>query len=102
MPLCTFFRSVGISTAAFALAILEGSAQPGVWFPEEVCVSTSQFHFILCNLKGTVGHFFCKQIYDNFIRFYKQPQGIPIEAREVLLGRASQGTFNFVMNRYAF
>ncbi|KAL5719797.1 hypothetical protein ACHQM5_012535 [Ranunculus cassubicifolius] len=27
--------SVGISTAAFALAILEGSAQPGVWFPEE-------------------------------------------------------------------
>ncbi|XP_027909250.1 uncharacterized protein LOC114168572 isoform X1 [Vigna unguiculata] len=55
--------SVGISTAAFALAILEGSTQPGVWFPEE------------------------------------QPQGIPIEAREVLLERASQGTFNFVMNR---
>ncbi|KAL5719804.1 hypothetical protein ACHQM5_012542 [Ranunculus cassubicifolius] len=27
--------SVGISTAAFALAILEGSTQPGVWFPEE-------------------------------------------------------------------
>ncbi|KAK7341261.1 hypothetical protein VNO80_24187 [Phaseolus coccineus] len=54
--------SVGISTAAFALAILEGGTQPGVWFPEE-------------------------------------PQGIPIEAREVLLGRASQGTFNFVMNR---
>ncbi|KAL9296219.1 hypothetical protein ACSQ67_022115 [Phaseolus vulgaris] len=54
--------SVGISTAAFALAILEGSTQPGVWFPEE-------------------------------------PEGIPIEAREVLLGRASQGTFNFVMNR---
>jgi len=35
---CTFFRSVGTSTAAFALAILEGSTQPGVWFPEEVCV----------------------------------------------------------------
>ncbi|KAL0419543.1 UNVERIFIED_CONTAM: hypothetical protein Sradi_1367800 [Sesamum radiatum] len=28
-------ESVGISTAAFALAILEGSTQPGVWFPEE-------------------------------------------------------------------
>ncbi|PWA81146.1 saccharopine dehydrogenase [Artemisia annua] len=28
--------SVGYSTAAFALAILEGSTQPGVWFPEEV------------------------------------------------------------------
>ncbi|KAL5168864.1 hypothetical protein HKD37_11G030915 [Glycine soja] len=27
--------SVGIATAAFALAILEGSTQPGVWFPEE-------------------------------------------------------------------
>ncbi|QCD88821.1 saccharopine dehydrogenase [Vigna unguiculata] len=54
--------SVGISTAAFALAVLEGSTQPGVWFPEE-------------------------------------PQGIPIEAREALLERASQGTFNFVMNR---
>jgi len=92
MPLCTFFRSVGISTAAFALAVLEGSTQPGVWFPEEVCVSTSQFYCILC-----------KQIYDNFIRlFYKQPQGIPIEAREALLERASQGTFNFVMNRYTF
>ncbi|KAL3653344.1 hypothetical protein CASFOL_003025 [Castilleja foliolosa] len=50
--------SVGISTAAFALAILEGSTQPGVWFPEE-------------------------------------PQGIAIEARETLLSRASQGTFNF-------
>ncbi|TKY67804.1 oxidoreductase protein [Spatholobus suberectus] len=54
--------SAGIATAAFALAILEGSTQPGVWFPEE-------------------------------------PQGLPIEAREVLLKRASQGTFNFVMNR---
>lgn len=29
-------RSVGISTAAFVLAVLEGSTQPGVWFPEEV------------------------------------------------------------------
>ena len=29
-------RSVGISTAAFAMAVLEGSTQPGVWFPEEV------------------------------------------------------------------
>lgn len=28
-------QSVGISTAAFALAILEGNTQPGVWFPEE-------------------------------------------------------------------
>ncbi|KAJ0976134.1 hypothetical protein J5N97_018099 [Dioscorea zingiberensis] len=28
-------ESVGYSTAAFALAILEGSTQPGVWFPEE-------------------------------------------------------------------
>ncbi|KAG4386647.1 hypothetical protein AAZX31_11G093500 [Glycine max] len=54
--------SVGIATAAFALAILEGSTQPGVWFPEET-------------------------------------QGIPIEAREILLNRASQGTFNFIMNR---
>jgi hypothetical protein len=32
------FRSVGTSTAAFALAILEGSTRPGVWFPEEVCI----------------------------------------------------------------
>ncbi|KAK6119739.1 hypothetical protein DH2020_046517 [Rehmannia glutinosa] len=56
-------KSVGISTAAFVLAILEGSTQPGVWFPEEV------------------------------------PQGIAIEARETLLSRAAQGTFNFVMNK---
>lgn len=27
--------SVGVSTAAFVLAVLEGSTQPGVWFPEE-------------------------------------------------------------------
>ena len=27
---------MGIATAAFALAILEGNTQPGVWFPEEV------------------------------------------------------------------
>lgn len=27
--------SVGMATAAFALAVLEGSTQPGVWFPEE-------------------------------------------------------------------
>ena len=31
------FRSVGNATAAFVLAVLEGSTQPGVWFPEEVC-----------------------------------------------------------------
>ncbi|RYR69640.1 hypothetical protein Ahy_A03g016191 [Arachis hypogaea] len=54
--------AAGIATAAFALAILEGSTEPGVWFPDEV-------------------------------------QGLAIEAREVLLKRASQGTFNFVMNR---
>nr|GMD71457.1 uncharacterized protein LOC109154522 [Ipomoea batatas] len=29
-------KSVGNSTAAFVLAILEGSTKPGVWFPEEV------------------------------------------------------------------
>ncbi|XP_077252955.1 saccharopine dehydrogenase isoform X2 [Tasmannia lanceolata] len=54
--------SVGVATAAFAQAILEGSTQPGVWFPEE-------------------------------------PEGIAIEAREVLLERAAQGTINFVMNK---
>ncbi|EOY32767.1 Saccharopine dehydrogenase isoform 2 [Theobroma cacao] len=53
---------VGSATAAFALAILEGSTQPGVWFPEE-------------------------------------PEGIAIEAREVLLERAAQGTISFVMNK---
>lgn len=41
-----FSRSVGTATAAFALAILEGSTKPGVWFPEEVsvkaiCLNTS-------------------------------------------------------------
>ncbi|KAG6411424.1 hypothetical protein SASPL_129506 [Salvia splendens] len=55
-------ESVGISTAAFALAILEGSTKPGVWFPEE-------------------------------------PEGIAVEAREVLLSRAAQGTYNFIMNK---
>lgn len=55
-------RSVGNATAAFALAILEGSTKPGVWFPEE-------------------------------------PEGIAIEAREVLLRRAARGTFNFAMNK---
>ncbi|CAO2145523.1 unnamed protein product [Urochloa humidicola] len=54
--------SVGFATAAFALAVLEGNTQPGVWFPEE-------------------------------------PEGIPLEARKLLLERASQGTSNFVMNK---
>uniref|UniRef100_A0A7N0RI92 Saccharopine dehydrogenase NADP binding domain-containing protein n=2 Tax=Kalanchoe fedtschenkoi TaxID=63787 RepID=A0A7N0RI92_KALFE len=54
---------VGTSVAAFALAMLEGGTQPGVWFPEE-------------------------------------PEGIAIEARELLLKRASQGTINFVMNKH--
>ncbi|KAF3452497.1 hypothetical protein FNV43_RR02930 [Rhamnella rubrinervis] len=54
--------SVGTATAAFALAVLEGSTEPGVWFPEE-------------------------------------PEGIAVEAREVLLKRATQGTINFVMNK---
>ncbi|KAJ8646299.1 hypothetical protein MRB53_008047 [Persea americana] len=54
--------SVGTAIAAFAAAILEGSTQPGVWFPEE-------------------------------------PEGIAVEARELLLERASQGTINFVMNK---
>jgi len=42
----TFFRSVGVSTAAFALAVLEGSTQPGVWFPEEVYLVSN---FLLCS-----------------------------------------------------
>ncbi|KAI5576391.1 hypothetical protein POPTR_009G050100v4 [Populus trichocarpa] len=54
--------SVGNATAAFALAVLEGSTQPGVWFPEE-------------------------------------PEGIAIEARELLLNRATEGTINFIMNK---
>lgn len=33
---------------------------------------------------------------------HKQPEGIAIEAREVLLKRAAQGTFNFIMNKYSF
>lgn len=28
-----------------------------------------------------------------------QPEGIPVEARKLLLERASQGTSNFVMNK---
>ncbi|KDP22125.1 hypothetical protein JCGZ_25956 [Jatropha curcas] len=54
--------SVGNATAAFVLAVLEGSTQPGVWFPEE-------------------------------------PEGIIIDAREVLLQRAAEGTINFVINK---
>ncbi|GAB4856008.1 hypothetical protein Ancab_024647 [Ancistrocladus abbreviatus] len=54
--------SVGTAIAAFAQAVLEGSTQPGVWFPEE-------------------------------------PQGIAVEAREILLNRAAEGAFNFVMNK---
>uniref|UniRef100_A0ACD5Y4K7 Uncharacterized protein n=1 Tax=Avena sativa TaxID=4498 RepID=A0ACD5Y4K7_AVESA len=53
--------SVGYGTAAFALAILEGSTKPGVWFPEE-------------------------------------PEGLAIEARKLLLQRASRGVVNFSMN----
>ncbi|KAJ1689083.1 hypothetical protein LUZ63_013238 [Rhynchospora breviuscula] len=52
--------SAGYAAAAFVLAVLEGSTQPGVWFPEE-------------------------------------PEGIAIDARKVLLERATQGTSNFVM-----
>ncbi|KAK4741979.1 hypothetical protein SAY87_025567 [Trapa incisa] len=54
--------SVGFATASFILAVLEGSTQPGVWFPEE-------------------------------------PEGIAVEAREILLKRASEGTSSFVMNK---
>lgn len=31
---------------------------------------------------------------------FLQPQGIAIEARELLLQRAAQGTINFAMNKY--
>lgn len=54
--------SVGVATAAFVLAVLEGSTQPGVWFPEE-------------------------------------PEGIAVDAREILLERAARDTINFVMNK---
>lgn len=53
---------VGVAIAAFVRAVLEGSTQPGVWFPEE-------------------------------------PEGIAVEARQILLQRAAEGTSNFVMNR---
>lgn len=35
----------------------------------------------------------------SFFFFFLQPEGIAIEAREVLLERAAQGTINFVMNK---
>ncbi|XP_037440342.1 uncharacterized protein LOC119308335 isoform X3 [Triticum dicoccoides] len=54
--------SVGYAAAAFALAVLEGSTKPGVWFPEE-------------------------------------PEGIAIDARKLLLRRASRGVTNFTMNK---
>ncbi|MCO5552918.1 hypothetical protein L7F22_006437 [Adiantum nelumboides] len=53
---------VGVAVSAFVRAVLEGSTQPGVWYPEE-------------------------------------PEGIAIEAREILLERAAEGTSNFVMNK---
>ncbi|KAI5084221.1 hypothetical protein GOP47_0000390 [Adiantum capillus-veneris] len=53
---------VGVAVSAFVRAMLEGSTQPGVWYPEE-------------------------------------PEGIAIEAREILLERAAEGTLNFVMNK---
>ena len=43
-----FFRSVGYSTAAFAIAVLEGSTQPGVWFPEEVYTVSEIFTLKVC------------------------------------------------------
>lgn len=50
-----FYRTVGVSTAAFILAMLEGSTQPGVWFPEEVCkaitwFSNANFYFHAFNI----------------------------------------------------
>ena len=48
------FRSVGAATAAFAIAVLEGSTQPGVWFPEEVCkinhLDVKRLHLYFLNL----------------------------------------------------
>lgn len=48
------FRSVGAATAAFAIAVLEGSTQPGVWFPEEVCtinhLAIKKLHLYFLNL----------------------------------------------------
>ncbi|KAJ7298187.1 hypothetical protein O6H91_20G026600 [Diphasiastrum complanatum] len=55
-------RCVGIATAAFARAILEGSTQAGVWFPEE-------------------------------------DGALDVPSRQKLLDRASQGAFNFLMNK---
>lgn len=53
---------VGVAISAFVRAVLEGSTQPGVWYPEE-------------------------------------PEGIAVEARQILLERAAEGTLNFVMNK---
>lgn len=39
-------RAVGVATAAFVVAVLEGSTQPGVWFPEEVYLSLYIYIYI--------------------------------------------------------
>lgn len=85
------YRAVGVSTAAFVVAMLEGSTQPGVWFPEEVSLlfPYTTLRFVLFSMKNDVEIFFL------------QPQGIAVEAREALLKRASQGTFNFILNKLA-
>ena len=50
-------KSVGQCTAAFALAMLEGSTQPGVWFPEQVrrtCLHSPLWRNVSGRWKGHV------------------------------------------------
>ncbi|KAK1295377.1 hypothetical protein QJS10_CPA16g01134 [Acorus calamus] len=69
--------SVGTATAAFALAVLEGSTQPGVWFPEEPEGIEIESRKVLLERasKGTI----------NFV-MNKPPWMVETDAKEVGLG----------------
>jgi hypothetical protein len=85
---------VGYATAAFVLAVLEGSTQPGVWFPEEVSGA------LMGGQNNTlVDTIYCFNFLKSPLLFIMQPEGVAIESRKVLLERASQGTTIFVMNK---
>ncbi|KAI3687797.1 hypothetical protein L1987_81500 [Smallanthus sonchifolius] len=69
--------SVGYSTAAFALAVLEGSTQPGVWFPEEpegIAIETREL-LLKRAAQGTI----------NFV-MHKAPWMVETNPKEVGLG----------------
>lgn len=71
------------------LQFLKGAHNPGSGFPKRYVQQLNDLQTQVIN----------SNVIKLLFKFSIQPEGISVEARELLLNRATEGTINFIMNK---